>query len=81
VHGSAPDIAGTGSANPAAMLRSVALLLEHAWSRPDLGAALDAAVDATLASRPTRDLGGTATTAEFGDAVLASLDRTLAIAR
>jgi 3-isopropylmalate dehydrogenase len=77
VHGSAPDIAGTGSANPAAMLRSVALLLEHAWSRPELGSALDAAVDAALVSHPTRDLGGTATTTGFGDAVLASLDQTL----
>ena len=46
VHGSAPDIAGTGAANPAAMLRSVALLLDHALGRPDLAAALDAAVDA-----------------------------------
>jgi len=36
VHGSAPDIAGTGSANPAAMLRSVALLLDHGLARPDL---------------------------------------------
>jgi 3-isopropylmalate dehydrogenase len=77
VHGSAPDIAGTGSANPAAMLRSVALLLEHAWSRPELGSALDAAVDAALVSHPTRDLGGTATTTGFGDAVLASLDQAL----
>jgi 3-isopropylmalate dehydrogenase len=77
VHGSAPDIAGTGSANPAAMLRSVALLLDHALDRPDLSAALDDAVDAALVSRPTRDAGGTATTTDFGDAVLASLDRTL----
>jgi 3-isopropylmalate dehydrogenase len=81
VHGSAPDIAGTGAANPAAMLRSVALLLEHAWSRPDLGAALDAAVDAALVSHATPDLDGTATTTEFGDAVRGSLDRTLSIAR
>ena len=36
VHGSAPDIAGTGKANPAAMLRSLALLLEHALGRTDL---------------------------------------------
>ena len=70
VHGSAPDLAGTGSANPAAMLRSLALLLEHALERPDLAAALDAAVDHALTTTPTPDLGGTATTAELGDAVI-----------
>jgi 3-isopropylmalate dehydrogenase len=73
VHGSAPDIAGTGAANPAAMLRSLALLLEHGLRRPDLAEALAAAVDATLVSHPTPDLGGTTTTEGFGDAVLASL--------
>jgi len=73
VHGSAPDIAGTGTANPAAMLRSLALLLEHGLARPDLAAALDAAVEDALRSAPTPDLGGEATTVEFGDAVLAAL--------
>jgi 3-isopropylmalate dehydrogenase len=73
VHGSAPDIAGTGKANPTAMLRSVALLLDHSLGRADLGAALVAAVDEALVSAPTPDAGGTATTGEFGDAVLASL--------
>jgi len=74
VHGSAPDIAGTGAANPAAMLRSVALLLRHALDRPDLAAALESAVDETLAANPTPDLGGRATTTEFGDTVLATLE-------
>jgi 3-isopropylmalate dehydrogenase len=73
VHGSAPDIAGTGAANPAAMLRSLALLLEHALGRPDLAAALEQTVDDVLLSHPTADVGGTATTTEFGDAVLATL--------
>jgi len=73
VHGSAPDIAGTGAANPAAMLRSLALLLEHALGRPDLAAALEQTVDDVLLSHPTPDVGGTATTTEFGDAVLAAL--------
>ena len=76
VHGSAPDIAGTGSANPAAMLRSLALLLEHALDRRDLAQAVDAAVDRTMTTHPTPDLGGRATTAAFGDAVLASLAET-----
>ena len=73
VHGSAPAIAGQGIANPAAMLRSVALMLAHGLGRPTEAAALEAAVDAALASAPTPDLGGTATTAQFGDAVLRGL--------
>jgi 3-isopropylmalate dehydrogenase len=74
IHGSAPDIAGTGTANPTAMLRSLALLLEHAAGRVDLARAVEAAVDAALATTPTRDVGGDATTAELGDAVLRSLE-------
>jgi 3-isopropylmalate dehydrogenase len=73
VHGSAPDIAGLGIANPAAMLRSTALMLEHGLGRPEEASALAAAVDDALAHAPTPDLGGTATTAEFGDAVLRAL--------
>jgi 3-isopropylmalate dehydrogenase len=70
VHGTAPDIAGQGIANPAAAFRSVALLLRHAAGEDALGDRLDRAVDAALASAPTRDLGGTATTVEFTDTVL-----------
>ena len=73
VHGSAPDIAGFGIANPAAMLRSTALMLEHGLSRLDEARALAAGVEVALAEAPTPDLGGTATTAEFGDAVLRAL--------
>ena len=73
VHGSAPDIAGLGIANPAAMLRSTALMLEHGLARPAEARALEAAVEGALASAPTPDLGGSATTAEFGDAVLKEL--------
>jgi 3-isopropylmalate dehydrogenase len=73
VHGSAPDIAGLGIANPAAMLRSTALMLEHGLGRPEEARALAAAVEVALAQAPTPDLGGTATTAEFGDAVLRAL--------
>jgi 3-isopropylmalate dehydrogenase len=74
VHGSAPDIAGTGSANPTAMLRSLSLLLTYAIDRPDLAAAVDGSVAAAVSSAPTRDVGGTATTTEFADAVLDALD-------
>ncbi len=73
VHGSAPDIAGLGIANPAAMLRSTALMLEHGLGRPEEARALAAAVEVALAQAPTPDLGGTGTTAEFGDAVLRAL--------
>ena len=74
VHGSAPQIAGRGIANPAAMLRSVALLLDHGLGRPDDAAALERAVDTALRSAPTPDLGGTSTTSDVGDAVLRALD-------
>jgi len=73
VHGSAPQIAGQGIANPAAMLRSVALMLRHGLGRPDDASALERAVDETLDDVKTADLGGTATTREVGDAVLAQI--------
>ena len=73
VHGSAPQIAGRGIANPAAMLRSVALMLRHGLGRPDDASALERAVDETLDRVKTADLGGTATTREVGDAVLAQI--------
>jgi len=72
-HGSAPDITGQGIANPTGMLRSAAMLLEHGLGRADEARRLDEAVDATLVAAPTADLGGSATTSEFGDAVLARL--------
>jgi 3-isopropylmalate dehydrogenase len=73
VHGSAPDIAGKGIANPAGMLRSAALMLGQGFDEPDEAARLEAAVDVALASAPTPDLGGRATTAEFTDAVVRAL--------
>jgi 3-isopropylmalate dehydrogenase len=76
VHGSAPDIAGHGTANPAAMLRSLALLLQHGLGEPDLAHRLDAAVDHALRTVPTPDAGGSATTDDFGDAVIEALTAT-----
>ena len=73
VHGSAPDIAGRGIANPAAMLRSTALMLEHAFGRVEEARALEAAVDSAMRETPTHDLGGQASTSEFADAVVATL--------
>jgi 3-isopropylmalate dehydrogenase len=69
VHGSAPDIAGRGVANPVAMLRSTVLLLEHGLACPESAVALREAIESAIVSSPTPDLGGTASTAEFGAAV------------
>ncbi|MFC3531796.1 isocitrate/isopropylmalate dehydrogenase family protein [Vogesella facilis] len=74
VHGSAPDIAGQGIANPVASLLSLAMLLRHWWRLPELAARLEQAVRATLAAGTrTPDLGGTAGTAGFCDAVIGRL--------
>jgi 3-isopropylmalate dehydrogenase len=74
VHGSAPDIAGTGKANPLAMILSAALMLRHGFSREEAAASVESAVDKALASGlRTADLGGSATTAEATEAVLKEL--------
>jgi 3-isopropylmalate dehydrogenase len=71
VHGSAPDIAGRGIANPLAMFGSVALLLRHGLSLEAEAAAVESAIDRALADGlRTADLGGTATTQEAARAVL-----------
>jgi tartrate dehydrogenase/decarboxylase / D-malate dehydrogenase len=73
VHGSAPDIAGQGIANPLGAIGSGAMLLDH-LGRPDLGARIRQAVAATIKDGiRTRDLGGTHTTADMTVAVLARL--------
>ncbi|MBP1970046.1 tartrate dehydrogenase/decarboxylase/D-malate dehydrogenase [Virgibacillus natechei] len=74
VHGSAPDIAGRGIANPIAQIWSAALLLEHI-GRKDLHDNILAAIEALLVERKilTPDLGGTATTVEVGDAIVEKL--------
>jgi isocitrate dehydrogenase (NAD+) len=74
VHGSAPDIAGKNYANPTALLLSAVLMLRHI----DEGEAADRIVAAlaqvlTAGSAKTRDLGGTASTFEFADAVCRAL--------
>jgi 3-isopropylmalate dehydrogenase len=74
VHGSAPDIAGRGVANPLAMFLSAALMLRHGLSREEDAARIESAVDRALeAGLRTGDLGGTATTAEATRAVLEEL--------
>ena len=74
VHGSAPDIAGKNIANPTALLRSAMLMLEHIGE----GSAerrIERALFKVLSTpeRATRDLGGTASTTEFTDAIVHSL--------
>ena len=75
VHGSAPDIAGRGIANPAGAILTVAMLLEHTLGRPDLASRVELAVRVALFEAPTPDLGGSASSTQMTDAVLAALER------
>jgi 3-isopropylmalate dehydrogenase len=71
VHGSAPDIAGTGAANPLAMFLSAALMLRHGLRLESEAAAVESAVQRALdAGLRTADLGGAAGTAQATQAVL-----------
>jgi tartrate dehydrogenase/decarboxylase/D-malate dehydrogenase len=73
IHGSAPDIAGQGLANPSGAIWAGAMMLDHAGF-PEASARILAALEETLASgTKTSDLGGTATTEEMADAVAQSL--------
>jgi isocitrate dehydrogenase (NAD+) len=74
VHGSAPDIAGMGIANPTAMLQSAILMLRYLNEREAAELIEDALIH-TLATKDvrTKDLGGTASTMEFTEAVVASM--------
>ncbi len=74
VHGTAPDIAGYGLANPTALLMSAVLMLEHLSER-SAALRIQEALECVYreAQRLTPDVGGTATTAEFTDAVIAAL--------
>jgi 3-isopropylmalate dehydrogenase len=75
VHGSAPDIAGKGVANPYGAIASVALLLRHSLGMEDAAGAVESAVSAALdAGALTADLGGASTTSQAGDAVLRALE-------
>jgi 3-isopropylmalate dehydrogenase len=74
VHGSAPDIAGTGAANPLAMLLSVAMMLRHGLDLPDAATAIESAVEKALdGGLRTPDLGGADGTASATKAVLDNL--------
>jgi tartrate dehydrogenase/decarboxylase/D-malate dehydrogenase len=75
IHGSAPDIAGRGIANPIGEIWSVAMMLEH-LGEAKAARSLERAIAAALAepAHHTPDLGGTATSAALGAAVRAALD-------
>jgi 3-isopropylmalate dehydrogenase len=74
VHGSAPDIAGQGIANPLAMFLSAAMMLRHGFALEDEAAAVESAVDRALSEGlRTPDLGGEATTAQATREVLQHL--------
>jgi 3-isopropylmalate dehydrogenase len=73
IHGSAPDIAGQGIANPAATILSAAMMLEYSFKRPEIARDIEAAVQKSLFETPTRDLGGNAGSRAFTDTVLKHL--------
>jgi tartrate dehydrogenase/decarboxylase/D-malate dehydrogenase len=74
VHGSAPDIAGKGIANPIAQIWTGAMMLEH-LGHPEAAQAVVGAIERFVAEGKglTRDLGGTATTTDVGKAIAAML--------
>ena len=76
VHGSAPDLAGKGVANPLALLLAAAMMLDHV-DRNDLARRMRKAIDQTLNEDKVRtgDLGGTASTKEFVQAIVARAKR------
>jgi len=73
VHGSAPKYAGTGRANPFGAILTMALLLDHVGHRPEAAALENAVAACARENRCTRDIGGSLTTSEAGDAVTEAL--------
>jgi 3-isopropylmalate dehydrogenase len=73
VHGSAPDIAGQGIANPVGTMLSAAMMLRFGLGEAAAADAIEEAVQQALAEDPTQDLGGTRGTASFTEAVTAAL--------
>jgi 3-isopropylmalate dehydrogenase len=74
IHGSAPDIAGQGKANPLATILSTAMMLRYSLDLPDAADRIEVAVARALAGGArSPDLGGNMTTQQMGDAVLAAL--------
>ena len=79
VHGSAPDIAGKNIANPTAMLQSAVLMLRHLGEREAADRVHEALENVYRKKENlTRDVGGTASTTEFAEAVIAAMSATVA---
>jgi tartrate dehydrogenase/decarboxylase/D-malate dehydrogenase len=74
VHGSAPDIAGQGIANPIASVWSAVLMLEHLSEHQSAHRLMDAIEQVCASGRKTRDIGGNSSTKDVGDAIAAALD-------
>ena len=78
IHGSAPDISGKGLVNPVAAILSVAMLLQYSLNLPQEARAVEEAVRRTIDSGVrTKDIEGTASTSEVGDAVAEELSKIL----
>jgi tartrate dehydrogenase/decarboxylase/D-malate dehydrogenase len=75
VHGSAPDIAGQGIANPVGQVWAGAMMLEHLGHK-EAGAAMVGAIERVLSEQSgrTRDLGGSLTTTDCGKAIAEAID-------
>jgi 3-isopropylmalate dehydrogenase len=72
--GSAPDIAGQGIINPTGMILSVAMMLRYSLAMPEAADSIEAAVGKVIEEGcRTSDIGGSASTADFGDAVVIAL--------
>ncbi len=78
VHGSAPDIAGKGLANPVGTMLSAAMMLKYGLNQPEAAEAIEGAVQRALAEEPTKDLGGSRGTKEFTEAVIKTLNEATA---
>ncbi|WP_028400379.1 3-isopropylmalate dehydrogenase [Ectobacillus panaciterrae] len=82
IHGSAPDIAGKNKANPIAMIRSVAMMLEQSFELRKEAKAIEEAIAAVLkVGRFTGDLGGKETTSSFTDYVLRAMEEQVLVGR
>ena len=76
--GSAPDISGKGIVNPVAMLLSVSMMFKYSLCEPELAVAVDQAVKQVIEKGiTTKDIKGSSTTSEVGDAVAAELSQIL----
>jgi 3-isopropylmalate dehydrogenase len=78
IHGSAPDIAGQGIVNPVATVLSMSMMLKYSFNLPALAKKIDEAVKIVIDNGVrTKDIGGTANTAEVGDAIAVELEKLL----